>query len=52
MIDSLDAQQARLNEHDGYAIKACYADRAQKLVVAVVSAVLCLCCRTDVRSEC
>ena len=29
MIDSFDAQKASSNEHEGYAIKACYADSAQ-----------------------
>ena len=31
MLDSFDAQKARLNENVGYAIKACYANRAQEL---------------------
>ena len=52
MLDSFDAQKARLNENVGYALKSVMPIELKSLVVAVVSAVLCLCCRIDVRSEC
>ena len=52
MIGSFDYQYARSKENVGYALKSVMPIELKSLVVVVVRAVLCLCFRTDVRSEC
>lgn len=52
MIESFDEQKAIAKENEGYAIKVCYADRAQENSGRSGAGQFCaLCCRTDVRSE-